>query len=394
MATFEYAGVDEGGVERRGRVEADGMLEASEALRAQGIQSSALEPVKPEIAPPPLGDVDAFVFFNRSLAEMTRLGIPAARAVREVASMLRRGRFRSALERLEASLREGRDLDEAAEGLPAEFPPYYRWMLKAGAASGNLPGVLSAVARNAEGIRRARRSLIAALTYPALVLVLAIVFTGVFLWSFLPVYQEMCRQVSLEPSVTVKVLIAAFGEQWIPPVVVAGFAALALAFWAWSRRTVAGERFLLRVPILGRIRRHLLLARLLGTLGALLRARTPLPKALPVALGASGSLGLRRMTERIRALAEEGDGLAAALEGTAVVPPELGTYLALAERTGRLPETCGELADLSTDLATEGSDTLFLALFPLAILATGVVMAALFMSLVIPYMEFVKGLAK
>ncbi len=394
MPRFSWRGTDDQGGERRGELEAAGVIEASAELRAQGILTLALERADPKEEERPLGGLDAFAFFNRSLAEMTRLGFPLPRAVREISSGLRRGRFRAALEGVEAALREGKTLDEAVAARPDDFPPHYRFMLKAGAAAGNLPAVLAAVAGNTEAVRRARRALADALAYPAVVLAFGALVIASFLVFFVPIYQDMYRHYGFEPSYTVRAILGLFGSAGVVAGAVAGVVALAVAARQLLLRTVAGERLLLRLPLLGRIRRHLAMARLLGTLGILLRARAPLVEALPVALGASGGLELAREAQRLRTTASEGAMLEEVLRQAPGVPPGVVTYLAIAERSGTVPRAAEELSELLTEQAVRESELLFVVLMPTALLATGAILLSLFISLVLPYVHFLERLGK
>jgi type II secretory pathway component PulF len=390
---FRYRGTDEQGRLQQGELEAPGLVEASAELRAKGVFSLDLERADAPEAAAPLRDVDAFVFFNQGLAEMSRLGFPLPRAVREISGGMRRGRFRTSLERLEASLREGKSLHEAVAAQGSEFPPHYRFMLQAGTSSGNLPAVLTAVARNTEGVRRARRAVLDALAYPAVVLLFGAILVSVFLLLFVPLYQDLNRQYGFEPSVTTRAILGLFGSVKAQVALVGGALAAVLGGWAFMRRTIAGERLLLRLPLAGRVIGHLWMARFLGCLGVLLRGKAPLADALPVALGASGSLQLAAAAGALGRRAAEGAGVADVLGGAPVVPPEAVSYLALAERSGSVDRAAAELSELLTERAFAEGESLFVVLMPAALLLTGAVLAALFVSLVVPYIAFIERLA-
>ncbi len=394
MPSFAYWGTDEKGTEHRGQVDAAGLVEASAQLRARGILPSSLERVDREGPAEMMEEADAFAFFNRSLAEMTQLGFPLARAVGEVSKGLRRGKFKADLDRVQACLGEGKSLDEAVAGAGDSFPRYYRWMLKAGAASGNLPGVLFAIARNAEGIRRARRALVNALAYPALVLLFTTVLAAGFLTAFLPLYRDLQRMHGIKLSFMLTSLLAVSDSTALLAGGAAGVLALAVLLACWLRRTVSGERFVFRIPFLGRIRRNFCMARFLGCLGVLLRGKAGLVDALPLALGASGSLELERGAEGLRARAAEGAGLSGALKGAPVIPPQVVGYLALAERTGSPAQAADELADLLARQAAEDGEILYLVLFPAALAVTGGIVACLFVSLVLPYARLLEQIGR
>src|SRR5882672_8182414 len=150
MANYSWTGTDQRGRSTQGRLDAASLGEAASGVRARGVSPLSVERSDIELPVRSGVTADAFTLFNQSLADMTAVGLPLPRAIREIAAGLRGGRFKQALERIDAALREGRSFDEAVAAEGSMFPPYYRWMLQAGATSGNLPAMLSAVARNTE----------------------------------------------------------------------------------------------------------------------------------------------------------------------------------------------------------------------------------------------------
>lgn len=393
MALFEYRGTDERGAERAGRLEAPGLLEAAERLREQGVLSARLERKDPPEPARPAAPADAFASFNRSLAAMAASGLPLPESVRAISAGLGRGRFRASLERLEAELRGGRSFEEALAGLPSDFPPTYRWMVAAGAASGDLPGVLRAVARDAEGRRRGARALSAALSYPALLVVLCGALIAGSLIFFAPFYRDLERRLAIRPPLPVRAARALAGS----PALLGSLVALAVAGGAaaWLlRKSVAAERGLHALPFAGSILGRLCLARFLGTLGALLGARAPLPRALPLALGACGSRRLEREAARMAARAVEGASLEEVLAGAPLFPPEALSVLSEAERRGELPRAAEELSSFLAEQAASDAEALQLVLFPAAILAVGGVVLAFVVSMLLPYFRFLESLGR
>ena len=285
-------------------------------------------------------------------------------------------------------------MDEAVGDLPGDFPPTYRHMLKAGAASGHLPRILSAIALNSEGIRRSRRAVVSALAYPAVILAFGALLLGAFFVFILPLFTTVQENMGFEPSMSITVATVVRDSAVIQASLLGGILTAVLVAWFVLMRTIPGERFLLHVPILGRIRRNLLLSRLLGSLGMLLRARVPLPDALPVALGASGSLQLAREMGRLSTRVSDGVSLSDVFREGPVLPPEVISALRLAERTGDVPRSCEELSNILTEQAVSESDTLYVVLLPTALLVTGGLVCLLLVSVVTPYMKFLEEILK
>ncbi|HLY11534.1 MAG TPA: type II secretion system F family protein [Planctomycetota bacterium] len=391
MPVWSWKGADPRGRSTGGSVVASSLGEAAAGLRARGLSPLVLERGDPEAAIRPHVTADAFTMFNRNLAEMTAVGLPLPRAIREFASGLRGGRFKRALERVEAAMRDGKTLDEAVAEDPGVFPPYYRWMLQAGAASGNLSAMLSAVARNAEGFRMARRAFLEAIIYPLLVVMVSMLVTALAMTLFVPFYRELSASHDVDMPGLSTFLHSMETTFRVGTVVVGSAAALFLG-GAFLLRSSWGERILRSLPLVGRIRRHLLQARLLGAMGVMLRAGVPLPKAVPVALGAAGSRELRRAADELGALASEGLGLGEVLARAPGVSSEVAEFLGLAERTGDAPHATVQVAELLMEQALADSEALFILLMPAALLVAGVLVGGLLVSVVHPYIIFLESL--
>ena len=391
MSRYAWQATDGRGRFHRGECAAPGLAEAAADLRSRGMSPLSLDRLDPEPVPPLSPAADSFTLFNRNLAEMTAIGLPLPRAIREISSGLRRGRFRRGLERVEAALREGRPLEEAVAQAPGVFPPYYRAMVQAGTASGNLSVVLSAVARNTEGVRLARRALLEALLYPGFVIFFALVMGLAAFFLFVPFYRELCEQRGFAFPLVLRLFLQTFDSAWKVAATAAG-AAVAAGGIVWLLKgTVPGERLLDRLPLVGRIRRHLRSARLLGTLGVMLRARVPLPRALPVALGSAGSLQLDRAVSRLADRAVEGLGLGAVLSQAPAVSADVAEFLHLAERAGDAPEATLQVADLLTEQARTESESLYVVLLPIALVVAGVIVGSFVVGAILPYVRLLES---
>lgn len=107
-------------------------------------------------------------FFNRQLAGMLRSGIPLEGGLRKLCETMPGSKLREELLALEQDLAKGMPLAEAVK--KRELPEMYVRMLTAGAASGDLPGVLIQFADYCEQRHSLARRLRGMMTYPLIVL--------------------------------------------------------------------------------------------------------------------------------------------------------------------------------------------------------------------------------
>src|SRR5690242_16462093 len=115
---------------------------------------------------------DEFAFVNQQLAAMLREGIPLEGALRKLCAESKRGRPRIAFSKIESDLRRGVPLEKAISS--SSLPEFYREMVRLGAASGDLPGVLTLAADHYRRVGAIWTRLRALLTYPFLVLLVSL----------------------------------------------------------------------------------------------------------------------------------------------------------------------------------------------------------------------------
>lgn len=371
MGMYRYAGVDETGDEIRGTLEAESLYLAAEDLRGQGIRAYLLEPVeKPGVAPP-TEDMDAFSYFNRSLADLTRIGVPLPRALKELGREVRDKRIRKEVDRVVAAVSEGDSLGDAIGKGRGAFPDHYAALVRAGMASGSLPGMFLLMARARESVRQVRRSLEEALAYPVATVLFGVFLAVAALVLYIPGVARFYEATRYEVPWMMRILFSVVDS----PILVACFILVASGLLAWSVtriwRSTWGESMLLRIPLLGDAFRSVMQSRFLGTLAELLAAGAPPDDSLSLAVAASGSRILAdrhdSMCDRVR----DGTAIPDVLRGSVVISPEIGDALAALG-----PGAARGLSEMLLLRASAQSDALSSFLRPAAIIAAGILVGS------------------
>jgi type II secretory pathway component PulF len=116
--------------------------------------------------------LDEFAFLNQQLAGMLRAGIPLEGGLRQLSSQMRRGKLRGELEALQRDLAAGIPLNEAVAA--RKLPELYVRMTQAGAAGGDLSGVLTMLADYYDRVAGILTRLKGLMVYPLIVLFAAL----------------------------------------------------------------------------------------------------------------------------------------------------------------------------------------------------------------------------
>jgi general secretion pathway protein F len=279
------------------------------------------------------------VLFTRQLATLLAAGVALDRAL----SLIGGGGGRVAARRLAAELlaavNRGDSLSRACANQPV-LPRHYAMFIAAGEARGNIAAALERLGFVLERNRATSRALLDALIYPASVVVVACASISFLLGFVLPRFDVLLSSLQREPPLAMRgvlALSAAFQELALP-VIVAGVGVV--AFFVVRNRDpafrLALHRRLLALPGLGSLIGKIEAERLLHLLGNLISAGVQLPAAVAATRAAMTSEAFRAGLALTEQGIARGDGVAAALAASGVLPAVAGELARVGEETGEL----------------------------------------------------------
>jgi len=314
---------------------------------------------------------DEFAFFNQQLAAMLKEGIPLEGAVKQLCAGMRRGRLRTELEKVEADLANGAPLDDARK--QRALPDLYMRMVRAGARSNDLPGILLLLADHYRRSHSISTRLKGLMVYPVIVLVASFALSTLLALTYIPFLRAI---VPVEPlwwgAPTPASALPA--QVWIAlPACLLGVLLLTLTV---CLLVPALRRWLLsRLPAF----KEAGLARFASCMELMLRAGNTLEDALSMARVLEGPSPLgRELPAWEKRLADGGRRLRDIGNGSRAVPP---LFVWLVDSSGAdMQEGFGQAARLYASRAAARSEMLLYAALPISILA----LAALIVSQVVP----------
>src|SRR3712207_5127935 len=154
-------------------------------IKEQGVaQKDILEPFKKV----KLGDL---VVFTRQFATMINAGLPIVRALYVLSEQTENAKLKETVVQVRKDVEAGLALSEALEKHPKVFSRLYVEMVRAGEIGGILDGVLLRVADQLESDQELRRKVKSAMTYPIIVLILALLAASFMLIFIVPIFARM-----------------------------------------------------------------------------------------------------------------------------------------------------------------------------------------------------------
>lgn len=413
MPVYEYKGLTNDGRDVSGIIDADSPRTARTKLRQMGVyptdvaegesngaysgRSGSIE--KPGESHPWWARLSVgervsrleVALMTRHLATLTGAKLPLMEALSALMDQLDQGELRRIVAGVRERVKEGSSLAGSLGQYPSVFGEVYINMVRAGEASGTLDGMLLRLADYLENQVKLRNQLISNLTYPIFMVVIggAILF---LLVSFVVpkvtlIFEEM-HQVLPWPT---KVLIAVsdfFNRFWWALLLAGAAGLFGLQQYL---KTPAGraryDRWLIRIPILGRLALLVAISRFSRTLSTLLTSGVPLLQALDVVKNVVQNTVLAEAIERAKQNIGEGESLAGPLKKSGVFPPLVTHMIGMGERSGELEPMLVKVSEAYDNEVETKIGTLTALLSPLMILFMGLIVLFIVMAILLPIFE-------
>lgn len=397
MPWYEYEGLTPGGTAIAGRIEAADVEQAKEDLaRMQVDLREVRETTQPHRRSAGLTD-DDLIFFNEQLASLAEAGIALDEGLAQLARDIESSRLKRWIEELVADLRRGVPIDEAIARREAGLPLLYSRVVRAGIETGELPATLLNLNQHLQISGNTRRILWEMVSYPLLVLVLGFAIASIFFTTmvpqFIPIYEDFGTDL---PAATHWMLVISY-QYWTICAVAIGIIVGMTLLWHVLRLSSRGlairESIVLKVPAIGRLYRASIIARFLRAVAASVGSGVPLPAALRLGAGATGSTLLLSDSEHLATEVEQGRSIFVANQSTRLIPPLFGFCVQVAAGRDALPVAIGQLAHSYENRALHTQGLLRVVLFPLMIIAVGALLAFGVMAMFLPLVTLINAVS-
>ncbi|MEO1641384.1 MAG: type II secretion system F family protein [Pseudomonadota bacterium] len=396
--TFFYVARDASGAKQSGAIDGVDEVDATRALRAMGLFPISLDD---EATADPsqttrhkrrtgreLTARQTTDFLVR-LAKLSGRQIQAERALAIIGDGGADPIAKAAL-RVRDSLREGASLSTALRDKAGIDDPVTLSLIGGAEVSGDMAAALATAADILQNRLTVRRRILTGLTYPAILLFVAILSVGLIMVAIIPQFRPLVEdRIELVPTMGRAVFaFSSFLSALWPLIVIALILAGAGAYVAARRGLLSPilTRWGNRLPGIRRLIMRNQMMLLLHVLGALLSREITLSGALRVvsrsAPGGPVGTGMAQVTKQV----ESGDALSTAFRGTNLLTREAVEMIRIGEEAGDLG---GMITRTSADMREAADRDLerFLLLFQPALivgvgLMIGVSLYALFSAIV------------
>ncbi len=328
------------------------------------------------------------MLFSRQMASLLKAGVPILRSLGSLAESSAHPAFQKLLGDLREGLSAGRELSACLRKHAQIFPPFFINMVRVGEATGRLDDVFMRLFHHLEFEREMRDRVKSALRYPSFVIAALAIALGVINVFVIPAFAKVYKSSHADLPLMTQILVG-FSQwtlQWWPLLLAAAvLGALALRWW---KRTPQGrytwDRWLLKVPIAGKIVHKAALARFAKGLAMTYQSGVPIVQGLTNAAQVVDNAFIASRIEQMRDGVERGESLTRAATTTAVFTPVVLQMMAVGEETGELDRLLAEIGELQQREVEYEIRTLSEQIEPILIAGLGIIVLVVALGVFLP----------
>ncbi len=403
MPVYNYRALKEDGGADAGVIDADSPKDARLKLKGRRLHVTDLQSLgggddKPG-SPPKKRSTwfmrrrpEQIAMITRQMATLLGSGIPMIGALSAIIDQVEYQDLKAAMMDVREKVSQGGTLSEALNGHPIYFGELFVNMVRAGEAGGNLDKVLFRVADYLHAQNRTRAKVVAAMTYPIIMVVIGVGVVTVLLTYVVPKIMEVIqKQGKAALPLPTEILLAAsgfMGRYWW---LLLGIGIGAAVAYVQARATKAGRLWIdtakLKIPVMGNLIKKAAISRFAMTFATLLESGLPVLEAMGVVRRVVDNELLADTLDMIRTKIAEGADISTPLKQSKVFPPVVGYMISVGEESGRLEELLKKTAEAYDEEVEVAAQKMTALLEPIMIVFMAVVVGFIVLAILLPILQ-------
>lgn len=396
MTTFAYTALDPAGKKKSGYIEADNKEAAIATITADGrfvvdIREQALQrEIQIGGGSKKISRSDV-ALFTRRMSDLSSAGLPLDRAIQVVAEQSESAGLSEIAEQTLEDVRGGLSVSQALAKHPKVFNDVYTQTLRAGEASGQFPQVSGRLADFLESEVARRSQVVSALIYPAALTIMAVgvvIFLLLFVVPRLSGVFESLGDDLPGPTKGLLAFTSFLTNQWM--IVIGMIVGVVVLYRLWAASDAGAltrDKFVLRMPAVGKVIQKAVVSRFARVLGTLVYGGVPILESLSIAGLASGNRVFKESSMQVADDVRDGRSIADAMRDSGAFPPVITHMVAIGEETGDLPKMLGRVADSLDFEVDNGMRRLTALVEPIIVVGMGAVVGFVVLATLLPIFQ-------
>jgi type IV pilus assembly protein PilC len=395
-ATYEYKVRDKTGSVKTGTLDAESPSVVASKLKSMGYAPISITQtntgMQKELKIPGFGTpkvtLKDLAVFGRQFATMVNAGLSLLRALNILVDQTENKELARVLGEVRNEIETGNSLSQGMAKFPNVFPPLMVNMCRAGEVGGFLDTVMLQIADNYEAEVRLRGKVKAAMTYPVVVLCIAMVAVVGMLLFIVPTFAGLFKTLGGTLPLPTRILVILSGliKVGILPTIVLTIVGLQV----WKRVKNKDEvrhvvdPLKLKLPVFGVLFQKIALTRFARNLGTMMSSGVPILQSLDIVAGTTGNIVLERATRAVQESVRTGEALAKPLTEHPVFPPMVVQMMSVGEDTGALDTMLMKIAEFYDQEVEATTESLTALIEPLMIAFLGGIVGSMIIALYMP----------
>ncbi len=399
--TYSYTGRDSSGKMVKGRVDAAGEASVVSRLRTMGIAPVSIQQVtggtglNRDISMGGLFDKKVTIkdlsVMSRQLATMIGAGLPLLKSLTILADQSENPKLAATLDEVRGAVEEGSTFSDSLAKHPRIFPPIFVNLVRAGEVGGFLETSLESVAKNYEKEVELKATIKSALTYPVVVLIMALLAVVGMILFIVPVFDDLFKDLGGELPLPTRILVLISQNMvWVGPLVIVA-AIVGTIWWRANRHTPKFrsvlEPLLLKMPVFGDLFKKIAIARFTRNFGTMIGSGVPILQALSIIGSTSGNWQIEQAVQSVQDSVRQGRTIAAPLATQPIFPSMVTQMIAVGEDSGALETMLEKIADFYDSEVQSTTEALTSLIEPLMIAFLGVILGGMIVALYLPIFD-------
>jgi type IV pilus assembly protein PilC len=357
------------------------------SVRTKGAQVAFKMPGKNRVSVKDIG------VFTRQFATMINAGLPLVQCLDILAQQTEHEFLKASITKIMTDVEGGSTLGEAMGRHPKVFSTLYVNMVEAGEAGGILDVILLRLATFLEKLDQLQRKVKGALTYPAVVAVVALGASCFMLMFIIPTFAKMFTDFGGELPLPTRIVIGLSeflrNFWWALGAGVTGSVIALQRYYKTESGRLTIDKLMLKLPVLGMVIRKGSVARFTRTLGTLISSGVPILQGLEITAKTAGNRVVENAVMATRESISQGNTISEPLKECGVFPPMVTSMIAVGEQTGALDEMLDKIANFYDSEVDTAVDALTAVIEPIMIVVMGVVVGGMLIAMYLPMFKLV-----
>ena len=341
--------------------------------------------------------VKDLAIFCRQFSIILEAGVPIATALDVLREQTTNLTLKECISDIYEDIQKGLALSVSMKKHDNLFPEILIYMVESGELSGMLDRTFSKMAEHFEKENKLHQKIKSAMTYPAIVLIVAVGVIFVLMVKVVPSFSDILSGFGVEVPIFTRILIniSSFFQSfwWLILIVILGSTAGISRY----KKSNSGRHFFgnlaIKVPIVKQVTRNVITARFSRTMGTLMASGVLIIQSLEVVQKLLGNIIIEEKIESVIEHIKQGKGLSQPLAAMKYFPPMMVSMIRIGEESGNLDYSLDKAADFFDEEVETSVQQLTSLIEPIIVIFLALVVAFVILSILYPMMGIYQNMA-